>query len=98
MQVRMKAAEILNPDKINQFLKLGDTIEFAGQAAPKGTRLRSNCWRRKSMLDKARSSVARSVPYLSRMTGLSLPQTARLIQMYIDRKSTRLNSSHLGIS
>jgi hypothetical protein len=84
MQVRMKAAEILNPDKINQFLKLGDTIEFAGQAAPKGTRLRSNCWRRKSMLDKARSSVARSVPYLSRMTGLSLPQTARLIQMYIE--------------
>ena len=63
MQVRMKAAEILNPDKINQFLKLGDTIEFAGQAAPKGTRLRSNCWRRKSMLDKARSSVAlRALP------------------------------------
>ena len=36
------------------------------------------------MLDKARSSVARSVPYPSRMTGLSLPQTARLIQMYIE--------------
>jgi hypothetical protein len=31
MHVRMQNAETLNPEQINEFLKVGDGIEFAGQ-------------------------------------------------------------------
>jgi hypothetical protein len=61
----MQTAERLNPDQIFQFLKLGDTIEFAGPSRAEryafAQQLR-NYWSRKSMLDKARSSVAPSAP------------------------------------
>jgi hypothetical protein len=32
MHVQMQHAETLNPDQINQFLTLSDSIEFAGQS------------------------------------------------------------------
>lgn len=82
MHVHMQHAETLNPDQISQFLKLGDGIEFAGQS-----RAEKYAWAQRLLVaqeyarqgKKQRGAIR---AYLSKVSGLSLPQTARLIQMY----------------
>jgi transposase InsO family protein len=78
----MQNAETLNQNQISEFLKLGEAISFAGQS-----RSEKYAWAQRLLVSreyacqgKKERGIIRS--YLSKVTGLSLPQTARLIQMY----------------
>ncbi len=81
----MQNAERLNPDQIRQFLQLSEAVEFAGQS-----RAEIYAWTQRVLVaqeyarlsKKPRGAVRK---YLSKVTGLSLPQIARLIRSY--RKS-----------
>src|ERR1035437_3422098 len=83
MHVHMQTAETWNPDQISQFLKLGDTIEFAGQSRAERYAFAQQLLvaQEYARQDKKQRGAIRA--YLSKMTGLGVAQTARLIQMYI---------------
>jgi transposase InsO family protein len=86
----MQTAETLNPDQIGQFLKLGDTIEFAGHSRAERYAFAQQLLAAQEYArqDKKQRGAIRA--YLSKMTGLSLPQTARLIGMYIETGTVEL--------
>lgn len=90
MHVHMQTAETLNPDQISQFLKLGDTIEFAGQSRAERYAFAQQLLAAQEYARQGRKQRGAIRAYLSKMTGLSLPQTARLIQMYIETGSVEL--------
>ena len=78
----MQNAESLNAEQISEFLKLGEAISFAGQS-----RGEKYAWAQRLLVareyacqGKKERGIIRA--YLSKVTGLSVPQTARLIQMY----------------
>jgi transposase InsO family protein len=78
----MQNAETLNPEQIREFLKSSEAIAFAGQ-----NQAEKYAWAQQLLVGQeyaCQSKKARGLirAYLSKMTGLSLPQTARLIQMY----------------
>jgi transposase InsO family protein len=82
MHVQMQNAETLNPGQISEFLKFGQAIEFTGQS-----RSETYAWVQDLLVaqeyagqGKKERGVIRT--YVSKVTGLSLAQTARLIQMY----------------
>jgi hypothetical protein len=79
----MQTAETLNPDQISQFLKLGDTIEFAGHGRAERYAFAQQLLAAQEYARQGRKQRGAIRAYLGKMTGLSLPQTARLIQMYI---------------
>jgi hypothetical protein len=76
----MQTAETLNPDQISQFLKLGDTIEFAGQSRAERYAFAQQLLVAQEYSRQGKKQRGAIRAYLSKMTGLSLPQTARLIQ------------------
>jgi transposase InsO family protein/predicted DNA-binding transcriptional regulator AlpA len=78
----MQNAENLNSEQIRRFLELSESVEFAGHSRAE---IYSFCERvlvaqqYASLPKKRRGEVRR---YMSKVTGLSLPQTARLIAQY----------------
>jgi hypothetical protein len=78
----MQNAETLNPEQIREFLKSSGAIAFAGQSQAE-----KYAWAQQLLVEQEyarQSKKERGLirAYLSKMTGLSLAQTARLIQMY----------------
>lgn len=79
----MRNAESLTHSKITEFLKASETIEFAGQS-----RAEVYGWVQKTLVaqeyarhgKKGRGAIR---AYLSKVTGLSLPQITRLIRSYV---------------
>jgi transposase InsO family protein len=78
----MQNAETLNPDQIREFLKSSEAIAWTGQS-----RAETYAWAQRLLVGqeyacqgKTERGLIRS--YLSKVTGLSMPQTARLIHMY----------------
>jgi transposase InsO family protein len=90
MHVRMQNAETLNPDQISQFLRLGDGIEFAGQSRAERYAFAQQLLATQEYARQGKKQRGAIRAYLSKMTGLSLPQTARLIQMYIETGAVEL--------
>jgi transposase InsO family protein len=80
MQVRMQNAEPLTEQQIGEFLRATEVIEFAGQnraevyAAVQASLVRQEYFRQGK---KQRGAIR---AYLSKLTGLSLPQITRLIR------------------
>src|SRR5579875_1962166 len=82
MQIRMRNAESLTHSQIGEFLKASEAIEFAGQ-----TRAEVYAWVPKTLVApeygrQAKKTKGAIRAYLSNVTGLSLPQIARLIRSY----------------
>src|SRR5580698_11128115 len=82
LQIRMENAETLTEIQIQEFLKGSQGIVFEGQ-----TRAERYGWVQRVLVaqeyvrqDKKRRGVVRA--YLSKVTGLSLPQVTRLIRQY----------------
>jgi transposase InsO family protein len=78
----MQNAETLNPEQIREFLKSSEAIAFAGQSQGE-----KYAWAQQLLVgqeyacqNKKERGLIRD--YLSKMTGLSLAQTARLIRKY----------------
>jgi transposase len=93
MHLRMQNAETLNPEQIRGFLETGDAIRFASQG-----RAETYAWAQQLLVaqeyacqgKKERGAIR---AYLSKMTGLSMAQTARLIQMYRETGVVELKPS-----
>ena len=83
MHVHMQTAETLNSDQISQFLKLGDTIEFAGQSRAERYAFAQQLLVAQEYARQGKKQRGAIRAYLSKMTGLGVAQTARLIQMYL---------------
>jgi transposase InsO family protein len=78
----MQNAETLDPEQIRNFLEAGETLAFVSQS-----RAETYAWAQGLLVAQeyaCRSKKERGVirAYLSKVTGLSMAQTARLIQMY----------------
>lgn len=80
--MQMQNAETLSPDGIREFLNLSREIEFTAQ-----NRAEVYAWVHRTLVaqeyarqGKKRRGLLRA--YIKKMTGLSLPQIARLIRMY----------------
>jgi hypothetical protein len=83
MQISMQHAETLTTSQISEFLKASQSIEFAGQS-----RTETYGWVQQVLVaheyagqDKKERGAIRG--YLSKVTGLSLPQMTRLIRSYV---------------
>src|SRR6185312_12972778 len=90
MRLHMQNAENLNPDQIRQFLELSEAVEFAGQSRAEVYAFTERVLVAQQYAasgKKERGAVRR---YLSKVTGLSLPQVARLIAKY--RKSGKVEA------
>ena len=86
----MQNAENLNPDQIRRFLELSEGVEFAGQSRAEVYAFTERVLvtqQYAGLGKKERGAVRR---YLSKVTGLSLPQIARLIAKY--RKSGKVEA------
>jgi transposase InsO family protein len=82
MQVRMWNAETLTHSQITEFLKASETLEFAGQS-----RAEVYGWVEKTLVAQEYARQGKKGKgairaYLSKVTGLSLPQITRLIRGY----------------
>jgi len=82
MQIRMQSAEALTAEQIQEFLSGSKDIEFAGQ-----DRCEVYAWIQRTLVaqeyhkqGKKRRGAIRA--YVAKVTGLSLPQVARLIRRY----------------
>jgi transposase InsO family protein len=83
MQVRMQNAEGLTPEQIEEFLKGSQGIAFAGQSRAERYEFVQRvlvAQEYASQRSKKRRGAIRA--YLSKVTGLSLPQLTRLIRQY----------------
>lgn len=90
MHVHMQHAETLNPDQISQFLTLSDTIEFAGQSRADKYAFAQQLLGAQEYARQGKKQRGFIRAYLSKMTGLSLPQSSRLIQMFIETGTIEL--------
>jgi transposase InsO family protein len=82
MHMQMQNAETLSPDRIREFLNLSREIEFTAQ-----NRAEVYAWVQRTLVaqeyagqGKKQRGMLRA--YIEKMTGLSLPQIARLVRMY----------------
>src|ERR1035438_4205275 len=82
MQIRMQNAESLTWEQIREFLKGSETIEFQGQnrAELYGWVGRVLVAQECATQGKKQRGTVRA--YIVKVTGLSLPQTSRLIRKY----------------
>lgn len=86
----MQNAERLNPEQIRQFLELSEGVEFTGQSRAEVYAFIERvlvAQQYASLTKKQRGAVRH---YLSKVTGRSLPQIARLIRSY--RKSGKVQA------
>ena len=82
MQVRIQNAEELNREQISEFLRASEGIEFQGQ-----NRAETYAWVQRVLVGREYASRGKRErgevrAYLSKVTGLSLPQVTRLIRLY----------------
>jgi transposase InsO family protein len=82
MQLQMQNAEELNPEQISEFLKASHGIVFSGQG-----RAETYAWTQRVLVAQEYASLGKTErgavrSYITKVTGLSLPQAARLIRMY----------------
>jgi transposase InsO family protein len=82
MQLQMQNAEELNPEQISEFLKASHGIVFSGQG-----RAETYGWTQQVLIAQEYASLGKKErgavrAYITKVTGLSLPQAARLIRMY----------------
>jgi len=82
MQMQMQNAEDLNLEQISDFLKASHGIEFSGQG-----RAETYQWTQRVLIAQEYTSRGKAErgevrAYITKMTGVSLPQVARLIRMY----------------
>jgi transposase InsO family protein len=84
MQIRMRNAESLSHSQIGEFLKASEGIEFAGQGRAEvyGWVQRMLVHQEYSRQERKQRGAIRT--YLSKVTGLSLPQITRLIRAYCE--------------
>ena len=82
MQIRMQNADVLTQEQIQEFLKGSRSIEFTGQnrAERYGFVQRELVAQEYAAQGRKQRGAIRA--YLSKVTGLSLPQIARLIRQY----------------
>ena len=82
MQIRMQNAEDLTQEQIEEFLRGSQAIEFRGQNRAERYEFvqRVLVAREYAVQGKKQRGTIRT--YLSKVTGLSLPQTTRLIRQY----------------
>jgi transposase InsO family protein len=82
MQIRMQNADVLSQEQIQEFLKGSRSIEFTGQnrAERYGFVQRELVAQEYAAQGRKQRGAIRA--YLSKVTGLSLPQIARLIRQY----------------
>ena len=78
----MQNAEELNPEQISEFLKASHGIVFSGQG-----RAETYGWTQRVLIAQEYASLGKKErgavrAYITKVTGLSLPQAARLIRMY----------------
>ena len=83
MHIRMQNAESLTPAQFQEFLNASVGIEFAGQK-----RAEVYAWVEKMLVDQQYASLKKKQrgivrEYLSKVSGLSLPQMTRLIRAYV---------------
>ena len=91
----MQNAETLNPEQIREFLKSSEAIAFAGQSQGE-----KYAWAQQLLVGQEYASQGKKDrglirAYLCKMTGLSMPQTARLVQMYRETGVVVLNHALL---
>ena len=84
MQIRMRNAESLTQAQMGEFLKASEGIDFAGQG-----RAEVYGWVERMLVNQEYSRQERKQrgairAYLSKVTGLSLPQITRLIRAYCE--------------
>ena len=76
--------EELNPEQISEFLKASHGIVFSGQGRRAEIPTAGHSWvliaQEYASLGKKERGAVRA--YITKVTGLSLPQAARLIRMY----------------
>src|SRR5260370_40556661 len=82
MQIRMQNAEKLATDQIHDFLRVSREIEFVGQS-----RKEVYGWVERTLVVQEYAGQSKSGrgsirAYMSKVSGLSLPQLARLIRQY----------------
>jgi transposase InsO family protein len=84
MQIRMQNAEALTGQQISEFLKGSEGIEFTGQGRAEvyGWTGRMLVAQEYTQQSKKQRGAIRG--YLSKVTGLSLPQITRLIRSYVE--------------
>jgi len=80
--MQMQNAETLSPDRIREFLKLSREIEFTAQ-----NRAEVYTWVQRTLVareyaQQGKKRRGRLRAYIKKVTGLSLPQIARLVRMY----------------
>jgi len=80
--MQMQNAETLSPDRIREFLKLSREIEFTAQ-----NRAEVYAWVQRTLVAQEYARQGKKLRgmlrvYIQKMTGLSLPQIARLVRMY----------------
>ena len=82
MQIRMQNADVLTQEQIQEFLKGSRSIEFTGQSRREryGFVEQELVAQEYAAQGKKQRGAIRA--YLSKVTGLSLPQVARLIRQY----------------
>jgi predicted DNA-binding transcriptional regulator AlpA len=83
MQIRMQNAEALNPQQINEFLKGSEGIEFTGQSRAEIYGWTEGMLVAQEYVQQGKKQRGAIRHYLSKVTGLSLPQVTRLIQSYV---------------
>src|SRR5450755_3513595 len=94
MQVRMQNAEELNREQVGEFLRASEGIEFQGQ-----NRAETYAWVQRVLVGREYASRGKREcgeirAYLSKVTGLSLPQVTRLIRMY--RETGTIGAKRMG--
>ena len=80
--MQMQNAETLSPDRIREFLKLSREIEFTAQ-----NRAEVYAWVQRTLVAReyarqGKKRRGRLRAYIKKVTGLGLPQIARLVRMY----------------
>ena len=82
MQIRMQNAEELSGKQIDAFLKGSETLEFTGQNRVEKYELVQRVLVAQEYALQRKKERGGILAYLSKVTGLSLPQMTRLIRQY----------------
>jgi transposase InsO family protein len=82
MQIRMQNAERLTPEQIREFLQSSQNIDFVGQNRAERYEFVQRVIVAQEYAVQGKKQRGAIRAYLSKMTGLSLPQITRLIRQY----------------
>src|SRR5215472_13755631 len=82
MQIRMQNAEVLTQEQIRKFLRGSQGIEFAGENRAERYQFVEQVLVAQEYATQGRTPRGAIRAYLSKVTGMSLPQVTRLIRQY----------------